>query len=1850
MSTVQAPAPAPKAQAAVCDANDLGGQVWRDFNANGQQDNTAGFTEPGFYDAGITVVAYDENNGQIATTTLASDGSYVFDNLFAAPNANRPVRIEFEGLPDYMEEGASGLQNGTSVQFYSASSCSADFGVNYPIDYCQADPGLVTSAFRNGDPGTAGGDPRALFQFNYSDSGTTGVASHTGPAPTSLATKAQLGSVWGLAYNRANGVVYSASFAKRHAGLKDNKGGVIYATDVNSGATTTLVDLTTRYRPGTASLINVGTIATNASRGLGNYTQSSIDAWAYLNAGKIGLGDIDISDDMSTLYVMNLADKYVYGIDLNSPGKDVVSAFSAVGPGIATCSPSGSPGGNWRPFALKYYHGDLYMGGVCDRSTTAPAGDGIRVYRWNGTLWSLVMKGDLNYQREPAWNYSACVDRRGWYDWTTDLSYPAHCGGSGYIVVNPQPLLSDIEFDSDGNILLGVMDRAGHQWGYQNTAPDGNVANSISGIIGGDILRAQANGDGTYTMEEPVAQPANLFSTEYFGGEEFSTHLETALGSLAVLPGSNQVVLTAIDPFRPSSDGIYWHKTNVSTNSKDQGYELNAMNDSPYAGKSWSKAAGLGDLELLCDSAPIDVGNRIWKDTDGDGIQDPGEPGMGGVTLNLYEDPNGIPGDGDEIFVGTTTTDANGEYYFKGLDPNTNYYIEIDDTSSTLQNYDLTTQDYAANASDTDDEDSDAAYNGTTDSIIMPFTTGEAGRNDYTLDAGFSPLGAIGNYVWLDEDNDGYQDAGERGIPNVVVTLTPPAGVDLGNGPGVAVTTTTDANGGYLFPNLPAADGYIITIGETQPALSGLNYTVPNNSGNANQEDFGNQNPAGYTIDLSPGEVDLSGDFGYNYNTNTEVNDNTGLAAIGDRVWIDSDGDGKQDPNEVGVEGVEVTLYTAGPDGIFGTADDVAAETTMTDANGYYIFDNLTPGAYAVGVTNSGGASQDVLGGSYTQTGDPDHFGTTGTNNDNYGEPVVLAPGDVFLNMDFGYQPGAAVLNSIGDTIFYDADADGNGPSMTAIDDGTLVTQGAGGTADSTDYGISGVTVALIDDLNGNGVWDADEPIIATDVTDENGQYLFSDLPDGDYIVWVNDTDGVLTGLNQSYDADGTGTPNTSAVTNLSGGTDVRDQDFGYSNNEPGATTGTIGDYVWYDLDGDGVQDANEAGIGGVKVTLTFPDGSTISTVTDENGKYIFTGLPIDADGESYTVTVDPTTLPSGVTQTYDDDGVGTPNTSTTTISTANPIDLDQDFGYNGNNTLGNLVWEDSNADGVFNNGESLLGGVTLDIYRDTNGNGVFDSEDALVTTVVTSDTATDTGGDTGNYLVEGLPDGTYFVNVSDDDSVLNGYWHSLGMPNTTNNSQNDAYYAVDLDSEHNSAGGVTDLTADFGYYVKPAAVGNFVWVDLNNDGIQDTLEPPIEGVEVQMLIEYPGGQTVTLVTTTDANGYYSFNNLLLDEDYNGDGSGPEPTYTISIDPNQTALLTLSEGKVLNDTTTGAVTNVTNDSNEHSGTSAQPVQGLTDTSLATADTTDIASYDFGYTANLALGGTLWNDYTGSGDGTGTANDGVYQVGEEVLDGVTVKLYAANPDGSLGDPVDDPRNPGTPYSVVTDANGAYLFDGLAPGDYIVVVENFATQTGLTYSTLGALDPDDSTAGDKDTGLENGTVVQSAPITLEALVQATATGSEPDGERENGLYSTLLTSSQDGRMNYNVDLGFTDTALAVSLSYAYAERGDDGTIYFIWETATETGNAGFNLYMELADASQQLVNSELVSSSVIDSVTPTRYTYQASVAGERYYIELVSVAGAAERHGPYALGREYGEPADADHGALTNPLYLPLIMSR
>ncbi|NLE56866.1 MAG: hypothetical protein GX616_00785, partial [Planctomycetes bacterium] len=719
-----------------------------------------------------------------------------------------------------------------------------------------------------------------------------------------------------------------------------------------------------------------------------------------------------------------------------------------------------------------------------------------------------------------------------------------------------------------------------------------------------------------------------------------------------------------------------------------------------------------------------------------------------------------------------------------------------------------------------------------------PFT---ASNDNEALDLGtlvppFRPptirLGAIGNYVWVDEDGDGDQDAGEPGIPNAKVTLTGTAN----DGTVYNLTTYTDANGGYLFPDIKPGN-YTVTVDSTTlPAELAANPTYDEN---------GVGTPHTSTLTLAAGQEHMTADFGYNWSSMNETNNNTGTGAIGDRVWSDEDADGVQDPNEVGIQDVEVQLWHDSNND--GTIDAQYGASVYTDHNGNYIFDGLPAGIYEVRIPTPPG----------TQTGDPD-----GTLDNQTTDPIVLAPGDVYLNADFGYDDVTGYTGSIGDTLWVDSDR--------------------GNDIDAGEPRLPGVTVSLIKDLDGDGAWDVGEPIIATDITDENGVYGFSGLPTGssaDYLVWVNDTNNVLAELAPTYDVrDGgsQGNPTTgvrtgleiSAVSDLAGA--VTNADFAYAPSGHDSGEGMIGDTIFLDRDGGNDFDPGE-GLEGVVVELLNSSGQLVGvTTTNENGQYFFGGLAAD----TYTVRVVTTTLPAGVTNTVDPDG-GTANQSSVTIGTGG-INLAQDFGYrdaSAPNTVGGTIWKDVDADGTKEAGETaVFPGVTVTLYADSNGNGVLDGADEAVGTMSTDGS--------GNYSFTNLPDGTYFVDVTDDNNLLNGYWKSNGTsPGADNNSQIDPYKVT-------VSGGQTNTTGDFGYYRDPAALGNFVWEDLDSDGIQDVGEPGIPGVEVTLTITWPSGAgTTTVKTVTAADGSYSFENLLLDEDFNGDtGDGStEPTFNISV-------------------------------------------------------------------------------------------------------------------------------------------------------------------------------------------------------------------------------------------------------------------------------------------------------------------------------------------------------------------------------
>src|SRR5262249_24272257 len=149
---------------------------------------------------------------------------------------------------------------------------------------------------------------------------------------------------------------------------------------------------------------------------------------------------------------------------------------------------------------------------------------------------------------------------------------------------------------------------------------------------------------------------------------------------------------------------------------------------------------------------PAAIGDFVWSDTNGNGVQDAGEPGIPGVTVELYNSTT-------YALVATTTTDAGGLYHFTGMAPGT-YHGKFYAPAGSV----FTTLDVGGNAAI--DSDANPASGETVCTTLV------SGETDNTWDAGLYLPVRIGDFVWNDTNGNGVQDAGEPGINGVSLTLT----------------------------------------------------------------------------------------------------------------------------------------------------------------------------------------------------------------------------------------------------------------------------------------------------------------------------------------------------------------------------------------------------------------------------------------------------------------------------------------------------------------------------------------------------------------------------------------------------------------------------------------------------------------------------------------------------------------------------------------------------------------------------------------------------------------------------------------------------------------------------------------------------------------------------------------------------------------------------------------------------------------------------------------------------------------------------------------------------------------------
>jgi len=1771
------------------DANTVSGVVFTDYNDNGVR----GAGDIGV--AGITVTAYNAAGAVVGAPVLTNaTGNYTL----AIPNGT-PVRLEFTGIPASLRPGAFGRDSGTTVQFVTSPAAGVDLGLSKPDEYCQNNPFLVMPCYVNGDPllGGSAGTTDVLVSIPNNAYGRT---DNTVEKP--LATGAQIGVTWGLAYQRATNIVFAGALAKRHAGFGPLGAGGIYAVVVNpltgtSSSVTPFVDIDTF--PG----VDDGALD-DTVRNLPMVAATPNDDPAAWDAvGKQGIGDMDIGASDDTLWLANLADRTLYSLFIGIPAV-APATYSTATPIVLPGSMTACAANDVRPWAVEVYGGEVYVGVVCSAETPPQNVNNLRAYiiktsETSPGAWTPVFEFPLNYQRgvisADAPGYPA--EWRPWSNvFTTICEAPCTPGlAYGNQLIYPQPILSDIEFDSDGDMILGFMDRMGHQTGEVNFSTSAAATmftfydfttgytpvsvtiaagTTFEGTSGGDILRACTNGVGGFTLENnatcggvttggagsaPVQGPGN---GEFYWQDMYpvsaalnsGTHHEVTLGGLVLFPGTDEVATSIFDPFAIRSGGVAWFSN--TTGMRTRAYELFPQTDTANL---FGKAAGIGDIEGFCFQSPIEIGNRLWVESDGDGIQDPGESPLAGVTVELYQ---------GGTLIATAVTDANGNYFFSSgpgastgshiylldaLNPNTTYEIRIPNAQGGSQQAPLTGLVLSPADADLDQRDSDAAYSGNNASISI--TTGSPGDNNHTYDFGFTQSYSLGNRVWFDTNNDELLNNAEVGVSGVRVELfrdngTIPGVWDAGDT--ILSFETTDANGYYRFDDLPAGD-YVVLIPDDNFRDAGVGDTVPGNplagywssltsiAGNGiitdatindpdttvvDSDDNGRTTLLASAIDyvasaavtLGPGSSEPTGETDPLPNPGTgEAPDNRSdrtvdfgfyQIVIGDLVFEDVNGDGDYDAGtDLPLAGATVQLFASddateinvGADGILGTADDLLGDF-ITGAGGTYNFSGLPAGDYIVRVTPPVGFTSTVDTAAPADTTDPD------TNTDNNDNGIGIAGGAVSsgtLTMTPAeVAANITVVNATGTTS--DPTVDFGFVRAYSLGNRVWFDTNNNSARDVGELGIDGVLVEL---YTADGAGNPTGAALASQTTSGGGYYRFDNLVAGDYVVVIPADNFIVNGSNDVL--------------------------AGYWS----SGTSRLFD--------------------GTLTESAAPDPDADASDTDDNGTLVA------GDVRSAAVALGPgSSEPTGETDLSGGQG-----------ALDNHADMTVDFGFY-TMTLGDRVWADTNDDGLLS-GEIGINGVDLELL---SGDG---------TTVL----ATTTTAGNGNYSFTGLPAGDYIVRIVAAEfnvgGTLEGTTSSSGGgtyepapdsdANTSDNDDNGSVNGVlgaggvvqtevitltpGAEATSSNATGITnEPRVDLGVVTVPYSLGNRVWFDTNNNSTRDVTEVGVDGVTVQLFAADGAGNPtgpVLITTTTSGGGYYRFDNLPAG-DYavvlpasNFSGAGALVGY-------------LSSGTTINgagvvseaaapDADLNAADNDDNGTRQTSGAfngavisaavtlgpaSSEPT-GESDPTTnpepgEAPDDRSNRTVDFGF-YRLHLGNLVFEDVN---------IDGVFNAGDIPLQNATVQLFASGgvteinvgPDGILGT-ADDAAG-----GVTTGAGGTYLFSGLPQGDYIVRV----TPPAGYLSTIDTFNPGDNgnpnnNIDDNDNGI--GTAAgqaSSAVVTLtpgsagaasnNVVTQNTATTLNPTLDfgfiqqgNPGGFTKTLLSSNQAFTTDPNVAIG-------------------------------------------------------------------------------------------------------------------------------
>jgi hypothetical protein len=826
----------------------------------------------------------------------------------------------------------------------------------------------------------------------------------------------------------------------------------------------------------------------------------------------------------------------------------------------------------------------------------------------------------------------------------------------------------------------------------------------------------------------------------------------------------------------------------------------------------------IDDVEFLALSI---IGNRVWNDLDRDGIQDNNEPGMANVSVTLLDAANNP--------LQTTISDAYGYYYFgnlsPALSPGTTYKVQF-----TLPNgYSYTIQTAGGGAANNQDSDPSPVTG-----ITNPFNI-STGESELDIDCGLyfdQPVtpSSISDYVWLDEDNDGIQEATDGGMSNVTITLYNNAGTAI-------ASTVSDAAGFYQFTNLTAGN---YSVGITQPA--GTICTGKDLGGNDNLDSDLN------TTGVNIRKTDLIA-----VPANTRIsNVDLGVATMpvasssfGDFCWLDLNQNGIQNFSEPGLPNVKIVLFQPGPDNLVNTADDIRIDSTLSDALGKWQFTNLTGTRYFVRFYLPAGYSYTLKDVGSNDAVDSDINGT------GFSSIIVInnvPNGFNYEILDVGFYLTVPVSNAGSISDFFWNDVNKNG------------IQNAG------EFGVAGITVSLLNNLG---------TMIATTITNAKGNYIFANVAPGSYYVKFSNLPpgyqftGKDLGGNDNLDSDVDINTGTTSIFTILNNQNINNIDAGMRQ-VPFVGNSSIGNIVWFDLNNDGIQQPNETGVPDIIVNIReagadglmgTADDVNRSTMTNSLGQFMVNGLPMGLYRVEFsliplTVTLSP--KDAGTDDNLDSDG--NPISLFTSITDNFSLFSGEDKVNIGlglvpaatSNRIGNWVWSDKNGNGLQDAGENR--GVQSVVVQLLDATGNLIDKDFFTAGIQPYQTVTNPAG---YWSFVGIPDGTYIPRFS---FLPTGYRLSpnkVGVNNTIDsdvlgNGRSTISVTVNNLSRVN-------YDIDLGLTPVCAVLGDYVWNDANADGIQDPTETGIVGATATV---YNSAGVALGSAVTDAAGLYYFPNL----------------------------------------------------------------------------------------------------------------------------------------------------------------------------------------------------------------------------------------------------------------------------------------------------------------------------------------------------------------------------------------------------